>query len=71
MKKCMIIENPNSGDGKNDEYMEGLIGKLENEFDQVVHKRLKRRRWGKFSKMLALKIRFYFVVGGDGSLTKS
>lgn len=22
MKKCMIIENPNSGDGKNDEYLD-------------------------------------------------
>ena len=25
MKKCMLIENPNSGDGKNDEFMEKLI----------------------------------------------
>ncbi|PMC82448.1 diacylglycerol/lipid kinase family protein [Anaerococcus hydrogenalis] len=72
MKKCMIIENPNSGDGKNDEYMEVLIGKLENEFDQVVHKKTKKEGDGEnFSKNACLeKYDSIFVVGGDGSFNE-
>lgn len=72
MKKCMLIENPNSGDGNNDEYMEVLIEKLENQFDQVSHKKTEKENDGEIFAKNACQDKYdsIFVVGGDGTFNE-
>ncbi|MDU6064481.1 MAG: acylglycerol kinase family protein, partial [Anaerococcus sp.] len=72
MKKCMLIENPNSGDGNNDEYMEVLIEKLEKQFDQVSHKKTEKENEGENFAKNACQDKFdsIFVVGGDGTFNE-
>ncbi len=72
MKKCMIIENPNSGKANNDEFMDILNKKLSQEFDQVVHEKTEKENDGEnFSKKACYeKFDSIFVVGGDGTFNE-
>ena len=72
MKKCMIIENPNSGDGNNDEFIEILKKKLEDEFDQVIDKKTEKENDGENFARKACDDKFdsIFVVGGDGTFNE-
>ena len=72
MKKCMLIENPNSGDGKNDEFMEKLKEKLQDEFDEIIDKNTQKENDGENFEKTACEEKFdsIFVVGGDGTFNE-
>lgn len=72
MKKCMIIENPNSGDGKNDEYLDIIKKKFKEEFKEITIKKTKKENDGKNFAIKACeeKIDSIFVLGGDGTFNE-
>lgn len=72
MKKCMLIENPNSGNGKNDEFMEKLKEKLQDEFDEIIDKKTQKENDGENFAKTACEEKFdaIFVVGGDGTFNE-
>lgn len=72
MKKCLLIENPNSGDANNDQYMDKIIEKLEAEFEEVEHKKTEKEDDGEHFAIKACEEKFesIFVVGGDGTFNE-
>lgn len=73
MSKCLLIENPNSGDANNDEYLDKIIKKLEQSFDEVIYKKTEKENDGeKFaSKACEEKFDSIFIVGGDGTFNEA
>lgn len=73
MSKCLLIENPNSGDANNDEYIDKIIEKLEQSFDEVIYKKTEKENDGeKFaSKACEEKFDSIFIVGGDGTFNEA
>lgn len=73
MKKCLIIENPNSGDANNDQYMDRVIEKLNQAFDEVEHKKTEKENDGEKFAITACEDKYdsIFVIGGDGTFNEA
>lgn len=72
MKKCLIIQNPNSGEANSSEFMGILKEKLKEKFDQVELKQTEKAGDGKKFAENACKDKIHslVVVGGDGSFNE-
>ncbi|MDY3006080.1 diacylglycerol kinase family protein [Anaerococcus porci] len=73
MKKCLLIENPNSGKQNNNQYIDRIIEKLEEGFDEVIHKRTEKEDDAKKFAINACENKYdsIFVVGGDGTFNEA
>lgn len=69
MKKCLVLVNPASGDGKSMESIPKLEKRLEESFDQVEI--IETREEGQGAKLAQKacreKVHSLFVIGGDGT----
>ena len=69
MKKCLIIQNPNSGDGNSNNLMDLLKEKLNERFDSVSHLQTNEENDGfEFAKKASENgFDSIIIVGGDGT----
>lgn len=72
MKKCLILVNPNSGDGKNREVIPQLKERLEESFDDLEIIETKKPGEGRLLAQKACRegVHSLFVLGGDGSFNE-
>ena len=70
MKKCLVLVNPASGDGKSMESIPKLEKRLEEDFDQVEIIETKEEGQGEklAQKACREKVHSLFVIGGDGTI---